>query len=231
MEDLEKVKAKIRALLNKKVENGCTEDEQEAAERMAAGWMAKHGIEKDQFDEGQPSKAKRGKFHSQEYTTHQIQLALAAGFLFGCTVLKGAKLGLEFIGRDENIEMAEETFFFLLSQVEKLYKQALPKGLSKSERAEYRRSFKNACAIRVVNRAKKLVEDLKNAEATAQALTGSTALVVKGYFEKLEAENQGVLAELKTKKGRASSVKFGSGSIDGRAAGDKVQLKHRELKS
>jgi hypothetical protein len=73
-----------------------------------------------------------------------------------------------------------------MRQVEGLYKSALPKGLDKSTRGEFRRTFKEACALRVKERAEKLMREMKQNNDNA---TGHNALVVTGYFDQLSAEN------------------------------------------
>jgi hypothetical protein len=230
MSTAEDIKRKIKALLNKTIENGCTEDEAESAMRMAMGLMARHGIEQSQLG-GETPKAKRGTRQTQAFRKHQTMLAMAAASLYGCKVVlyDRGKSGLEFIGRPENIDAAETTFFFLLSQVEHLYKVNLPRGLTQKLRAEYRASFKENCAYRVHQRAAELMRKVQNDAATAQATTGSTALVVQDHFKTLLTEADQILKEMGTRVLKPLSIKQGYGAGDGRTAGDKVQLR-RELR-
>lgn len=196
--DTDKLIGKLRKLLNMTVENGCTEDEQESAMRMAAGFAARAGIE-DQLErlkaearEGtaQPKKKIKEKTFTQEFKIHQLLCAQAAGMLYGCKTYSYAngKGGIFFVGREENVESAEMTMFWLMRQVELLYKENLPKGMTQSARAEYRRTFKAACAHTVFKRAEELVYSMKYREEFAQESTGSTALAVLGYFEQLDKE-------------------------------------------
>lgn len=197
-EDLEKLRSRLRKLLNMTVENGCTEDEQESAMRMAAGLAARGGIESElealknaSPDTGPVKRKATRKGFTQEFKIHQLLAAQAAGLLYGCELYSygGGKRGIFFIGREENIEAAEMTMFWLMRQVELLYKQSLPRGMTQSARAEYRRTFKAACAHRVYERARDLMWDMKMNEASAQQATGQNALVVQGYFKTLEQEN------------------------------------------
>lgn len=193
----EKLKDKIRKLLNMTVENGCTEDEQESAMRMAAGLAARSGIELEALRAKDTTAAQRKaikKTVNQEFKLHQTLAAQAAAELYGCDLFlydKGRQ-GLLFVGREENIEMAEQTMFWLMRQVELLYKQSLPKGMTQKERAEFRKTFKAACAHRVMLRARDLMMDMRMNERSAQAATGQNALVVQGYFKTLAQENQDV---------------------------------------
>lgn len=191
---IEKLKEKIRKLMNMTVENGCTEDEQESAMRMAAGLAARGGIELESIRQKDATAAQRKAIRKavhQEFKIHQVFSAQAAAALYGCDLFlySGGKGGLLFIGRDENIEMAEQTMFWLMRQVELLYKQYLPRGMTQSARAEYRKTFKAACAQRVYHRAVDLMHQMKNNEQAAREATGQNALVVKGYFEQLQQEN------------------------------------------
>lgn len=195
-EELAKLREKMKKLLNMTVENGCTEDEQESAMRMAAGLAARAGIEselesiKNSNNASAPKRAIKTKRVSQEFKIHQILAAQAAAELYGVRLYTygGGKHGLEFLGREENCEMAEQTMFWLMRQVELLYKQNLPRGLSQSVRAEFRKTFKAACAHRVYERARNLMWDMKMNEQSAKAATGQNALVVQGYFKQLETE-------------------------------------------
>lgn len=193
----DKLKDKIRKLLNMTVENGCTEDEQESAMRMAAGLAARSGIELEALRAKGTSEAVRKaikKAVSQEFKIHQVLAAQAAAQLYGCELYtyNNGKDGILFVGREENIEMAEQTMFWLMRQVELLYKQSLPKGMTQRARAEFRKTFKAACAHRVHQRATELMYQMRNDERAAQSATGQNALVVQGYFEKLHRENLAV---------------------------------------
>ena len=210
-EDIEKAKAKISKLLNMTVENGCTEDEQESAMRMAAGLATRLGIDLEAQRQKEPTAAQRKavrKAFSQEFKVHQVLAFQAAGVLYGCKLFtySGGKGGLFFIGREENIEMAEQTAFWLMRQVELLYKQHLPRGLTQSVRAQYRKTFKAACAQRVYERAKTLMREMRYSDQGAQAATGQNALVVQGYFEQLERENAAYFEPSPEEKARRDAM-------------------------
>lgn len=195
--EIVKLREKLKKLMNMTVENGCTEDEQESAMRMAAGLAARAGIESEleslRTTGSQPATGKAiKKTVRQEFKIHQVLAAQAAAELYGCDLFlydKG-RGGLLFVGREENVESAETTMFWLMRQVELLYKQNLPRGLTQSARAEYRKTFKAACAHRVWDRARDLMMEMRSNERAAQAATGQNALVVQGYFKQLHLENQ-----------------------------------------
>lgn len=231
----DQIRNKIRALLNKTIENGCTEDEQDAAMRMAAAMMAKHGIDQSSLG-GKAATAGRGQRINQNYQNYQLILAMAAATLYGCKTImysgSGKTSGLEFVGREDNIDASENTFFWLLRQVEHLYKSALSarSGMTQKQRGEYRRTFKDNCAARVNQRVNVLIEEMSRSESAASA-TGSTALVVRSHFETLRREAEEVIDLVCGKRrGKMINVRQGSGSSDGFRAGDRVQLR-REVAS
>lgn len=165
--------------------------------RMAAGLAARAGIELESIRQADPSAAQRKaikKTINQEFKVHQTLAAQAAAELYGCDLFlyDGGRQGLLFVGREENVESAEMTMFWLMRQVELLYKQNLPRGMTQSARAEYRKTFKAACAHRILMRARELMFEMRSNERAAQAATGQNALVVQGYFKTLSQENQDV---------------------------------------
>lgn len=254
-DEIAKQKAKLSKLLNMTVENGCTEDEQESAMRMAAGIAARIGISLDSVAPAGQTEAQRKairKAMNQEFKIHQVLAAQAAAVLYGCEVYtySGGKNGLFFIGREENVALTEQTMFWLMRQVELLYKQSLPKGMTQSARAEFRRTFKAACAHRVYQRAQQLMFKMRTDQAAAQEATGSNALVVQGYFDTLRKENEqywlgtpeqqaareaankryaererAINKAAKRKGPRARTLPMGNGSNAGFAAGDRVKLR------
>lgn len=229
------IQAKLAKLLAMTKANGASDDEAETAMRLAAGLAAKHGI--DLRSIAAPSDKRKAKLKwSVGLKPHQELAASAAAILCGvqCNVYTGGSIG--FVGRDENIEMAETLMFWLFEQIEGLYKEALPRGLSVKARADYRRSFKQACALRVRERAKAIIDEMKSDDAKARLATGSNALVVLGHFETLKSEVdeywQGIRdamtpaqrAKVDAHKPRSRHISMGSGSRMGYAAGDRVQL-------
>lgn len=194
MEEDPKIKAakeRISKLMNMTTENGCTEDEANSAMQMAAGLAARLGINMDACrPAGSPKPKIVPKKSYKELKIHQALCGEAAAYLYGCEYEAEnlGKYGHSFLGREENVELAEMTMLWLIRQVELLYKAHLPRGLTQKARAEFRRSFKEACAERVRDRARQLVREMKHNDASAVAATGSNALVVRNHFKTLEDE-------------------------------------------
>jgi hypothetical protein len=228
---MDPIKQKIVKLLNLANDKGASEDEAATAMRMAMGLMAKHGIEQSQLGNGlTPPRAKLGTFIRDKFKPYQVTLASAAATLYGCRIVcfgKGGCAGIQFVGRPDNIEAAEMTSLWLARQVEAIYKASLPKGLDKRTRAEYRATFKDACANRVSSRALRLMLDLTHNQANALGATGQNALVVQGYFDQCFKEaDEAMRAEFPNiKEGAERKFKYGIGTAAGREAGDRVQLR------
>lgn len=192
-EEIRKARERISKLLNMTVERGATEDEQANAMRLAAGIATRLGIDLAQIQAATGEKPKpkiAQKYTSMAMKPYEAFCAEAAGVLYGviCVAPNLGKNGFYYTGREENIELAQQTMLWLVRQVELLYKQNLPRGLSKRDRADFRNSFKDMCARRVLQRAYDLVRNMKTQDQAAQEATGRNALVVAGYFDGLRRE-------------------------------------------
>lgn len=218
------IKSKIQKLLTLANDKGASEDEAATAMRMAMGLMMKHGIEQKDLG-GDVPRAKRGSHLKATFQKYQIILAMAAADLYGCRVLfyNGGKEGLLFVGRQDNIDASEQMLIWLTQQVERLYKTDLRRGMTQRERGEFRKTFKWACASRVAVRVSQLVKEMQQSDASAKEATGSNALVVLGHYRTLLDEAEQAIGDVRK---RAITGHYGSGSNQGHAAGDKVQLRH-----
>lgn len=214
---------KVKKLLMMTTENGASEEEMATAMRLAAGLMMRHNITQAELGVT-PEQAKRGDKISAKFEKWQVVLANAAGHLYACRVIfyDNGKGGLLFAGRPENIDAAQATMFYLLTQVETLYKKNLTAGLTQKARGEYRKTFKFACALRVEQRAVRMMEELQSNDAAALQATTHKALVVRGQMLILQDEADQLVSGTKKKQ---LSQKAGSGTLDGQRAGDQVKLR------
>lgn len=228
----ERIAAKIKAMLAKAAEgSGATEEEAASALQMATALMMKYGISQQDVADVDRETVTRGAWSDREFLKWHLYTAEAAGYLYTCktVIAPGKKKAVQFVGLPSNIEAAEITFLWINQQVEKLYKDHLPPGLPQATRAELRKTFKLACAIRVRSRAWDIVKAMANDNAVALEYTGSTALVVKSHQEQQLADIQGFFDILFKKgdlrKGVATrSSKTGIGTSLGFRAGDQVRL-------
>lgn len=224
----DRIISKIRAMLAKASEgSGATEDEAATALAMAMAMMAKHGIERSQLEDAEDDeKPEQGQWSNAEFLKWHLYTAQAASYLYHCKVVQmsGRKRAIRFVGKPSYIQACEMTFAWINQQVERLYKEALPPGLDKATRAELRRTFKMACALRVRSRAWSIMQAMANDDALAIEMTGSTALVVKTHMEKEKEQLEAFYKELDYRPAIQRSSKVGVGTSLGFKAGDRVQL-------
>lgn len=180
---------KIRALFTK-ARGTDNPHEADAFYAKAHELMVKYNIEEDTL--GAKSDLVKG---SARYGDDKWEWVLTAAVakLIGVTVLKHPATGCRYFGgRATNVEMAEELYSHYLLQIQKYYKLALPKGLSKASRGVFRRNFREGaceviwarvCEIIAAN-ARALIVSPLQLEAEAFELTGqpkpqSKDLVIK----------------------------------------------------
>lgn len=202
--------------------SGATESEAMTAAQFASALMLKHNIDV-QLDSDEEEGSIKGAIRPGYDEPWHVECGAAAGFLYYCKPLFWRRTGhVQFVGRKDNIEACEMTMKMFASEVERLYKLNLPKGMSKIDRANFRSTFKMACAMRIAARCWAIMQTLRNDDAKAIAATGSTALVVVQTIDALLAEADALMGEVKTMVVRPK--KQGLGTALGRKAGDTVQL-------
>lgn len=218
---------KIRAILATAADERGNDNERANAERLASMLMMRHGISADEL--GEKPTVGEGALFDISYKWYRF-VASAAGLLYGVKPFYqtgGEVLRCRFVGRQDNIDAAQDTLAFYLLQVEMLYKAHLPKGLSKKERADYRKTFKEQCAARVYTRVHAIVQEQTKAAAPT---SDSTALVVIAHREQLDNEaDEFIKAKADVKPMRAVTVanKSYTAAQDGRRAGDTVDLNRK----
>lgn len=203
--------------------NNSSEAESARAMEMASNLMAKHGIEQDQLKE--KSIIVDGD-HSPLDVEYYRYTGQAAQYLSGAEffLYLGSAPTFNFVGRSANVEFAQLLMAHINLQIEALYKQALPKGLTQRERAKFRKDFKIVAARRVNQRAREILE-------TQVAASSSTALVL--HKDALKNEVHEYLAQ---KGVQVRSVKAKARSFDSRAhsagilAGNQVELNSKVSK-
>jgi len=224
----EEIKAKLIKLLNVTTDRGASEAEAATAMSMATRLMIAHGISQDELRQS-AFVAGRSEQTQLDHDWQEL-CAGAAGELMGCvTIISTNRMtkdrGFYFVGRPENHKAAGDLFNYLADQVERFYKINLVPGMTQSARANFRRTFKFACASRVRHRAAQLVQEMKRGELKVSE--GSTALVVQGHFDKLRDEADEFLKNTvkldKPKKARPRAG--GIGTNAGLMAGNSVNLR------
>lgn len=219
---------RVRKLLNvADPRSGATEAEMATALAMAQALMMKHNIEQSELvetPEGCVVAYVKGDI-SELYHEFAAQAASHMNMvkLFRSPALES----FGFIGRKSNCDATAIMYQYIVSRVETLYKQNLPKGLTKRARADFRRSFKQACAGRVLRRAMEIMErQQREGVAASQGYAGSTALVVQSTVkQRLEEAQEHMEKEFPNMRvSRAKKVSVGLGTILGHQAGDQIEL-------
>lgn len=226
------IKDKIRKLLAL-AEGQANENESARAMEIASRLMMEHGISAEDA-KGSAKKvftAGKGNEFDLAYDWY-IRAAQAVGILFGCKVVTRKTAGAKdsdavayFVGRAANVESAEETFAFVILQVEQFYRAALPKGMTKQERSQYRKTFKKACALRILERCQMIEADQKRQNPG----TGSTALVISEHRDVLANEIAAYFAEqgVRYTKSRPDRLSHAGAAAAGRVAGSSVDLNRK----
>jgi cytosine/adenosine deaminase-related metal-dependent hydrolase len=204
---------KIRKLLNLARDKSASEGEAATAMRLAMELMARHGIEEADLVQREIDWGSRKEADAKwkEVT------AWASASLYGCrAVFERTSEVFVFVGREDNRLASEMTYDFLCEQIERWYKTYLPPGMSKRDRAQFRRGFKVACALRVYDR----VDDMMKPQATGSALVLHIDSITKEVDDFLEAQGG-------TKTvGKAVTIKNANeGHLLGAIAGDQIQLR------
>lgn len=218
---------KIRALLNTANDVRGNDNERANAERIASMLMMRHGIAKDEL--GEKATVIDGNKFEIAYKWYRFA-ASAAADLYGVKpfyTTGGPVLLCRFIGRPENIEAAQDTLAFYLLQVEALYKAHLPKGLSKKERSDYRKTFKDQCAYRIYQRVEAIVAEQTQAH---EGVSHATALVVIEHREQLKIEADDHISKMsgvRQMKAISVSAKSSNAYHAGRKAGDTIDLNRK----
>ena len=206
--------------------SGATEGEAMSAAALASALMLKHNIDVQLDDDKDEPTAQRGESLGGYDEPWHIECSGGAGYLYSCRPLIQRRMGnIAFVGRPDNINAAEMTLKFFVDETERLYKLNLPKGLSKLDRANFRATFKMACARRIAARCWAIMETLRQDDAKAIEATGSRALVIVQSIDAMLAEADAMLGD--AKKLPVRKMRFGLGTDAGRAAGDKVELQKK----
>lgn len=217
---------KIKKLMALATNSGATESEATTALEMASALMMKHNIDNSDLIEKPDMGLKRVQFPDFDDNWHGW-VSSAVGQLNTVKPIYYGQGTFAFIGRVDSIECAALMFPWIVDQIEKLYKRDLPKGLTKSARANFRRTYKQGVAMRVCQRVNEIMQAMKTDDAKAQASTGTTALVVVQTIQQQLSEIEEWMAKnfggtIIKKKSRG--VRGGLGTSAGIRAGDQVQI-------
>jgi hypothetical protein len=223
MTDRNSIIEKIKALLAKTVENGCTEGEMLSALDKASALIDTHEITDAEL---QIAKDEAAMLHAEPpdlKDPHRIKWRLSYSVARFCGVKiyrGGGETGLRCIGTPSDIQFA----LWLLDSLAdfvfgELYAHLIGCLAPKSERQIIIRSFTAACCDRVSDRLLALVERSK----AARTSNGHELVIVKDAAIKAFMEEHGI--HLRTcSGGSAPSNVNAAAQAAGRAAGDRASF-------
>jgi hypothetical protein len=225
---MDNIVEKIRKMLALASNSGATEAEAAQALEMATFLMAKHNIDQDALVEKREGIVKKTASRTDFDDKWHAWIVSAVALLNACRGLDHSSGMFSFVGRESNVDAAMVMLPFIVDQIERLYKEGLPRGMSKAHRANYRRTFKQACAARVHLRATEIMQSLRTRDDVAMKATGSRALVVvQSIDQQLEEAREWMIENMPGVtfgQARKSKLAFGAGTAAGMSAGDKVQI-------
>ena len=210
------IQDKIRKLLALANDKGASEGEAANAMQMATALMMKYNI--THLSDPSPVNTDARK---REYDLWEAWLLTIVGKLNGCKAHMGRDW-MAFTGREENRLACWQMFEFIAEQIERLYKRDLPKGMTQSRRANFRRTYKQAAATRVYVRGEEILLALRTKD---NEISGCTALVVAQTFDQMMGEAEQYLESKGiTLRSKTSKTKVGFGTLAGMAAGEEVKI-------
>lgn len=216
----EKIIDRIKKLLRLAEDEGATEGEAAAALAKATELMTIYGIERaacaDRPGTIELVVGERSPLKKQWH----LRCAEAAGLLFNVRVLQYRSFGKSyaFVGREENVRVAELTTEYIIAQICTMLKQVQP--ADPDARTKFRKDF-NTAAMRCITRAYRITQEQRE-----KGVSGSTALVVVGYRDQCASEIEEWMKKqgVRETKQRVAPRKLTAGTIAGALAGDRVRL-------
>lgn len=207
---------KVRALFELGRNNPSEEEATQALE-MASRMMLKHSITQGDISKSISIKYGDRINKDRDYYTF---LSILVAKLYSTTTV-GNRSGFNFIGRPDILIACVDTFIFLAEQIEGLYKINLISGMTKSDRARFRKHFKRACTLRLLDRVEEIVK-----VQTDATTTGTDLVVIR---DKLDAEVSDFLEDqgIKTVNLSLRVDRLNEGARRGHIAGDHVNLHRR----
>lgn len=200
--------------------NNPNEHEADAALRRAAKMMAEHGVSEKDVNGSKIVLSDHINIDKMWKRT----LARAASDLYGTqTFWAYDRESFRFTGSFAHVDASRETYIWLVEQVEFLYKNFLPKGLSQSDRAHHRKQFKNACANRILVRVQVIMQSLEQ-----EAIPGTSLMVLPEVKQRKAEANDFLNEEMDAKTIKIKTVatvdRTSASAFVGTKAADSIEL-------
>ena len=193
--------------------NNPSEEEAATAFNMARRLMLKHNIAEADLGHKSSVEYHRGQSIDRDYFK---LLASGISQLIPVAAVITHDQHIKWAGTSVNAQIANDLLTFWADQVEALYKIHLPRGLSKTARAQYRKDFKRNCAIGIIHRAR----EIKKTQISEES---GTALVV--VEDQLMGEVEAFLSKQNIRLTKPLKIRSSTmGAIHGRIAAKSVNL-------
>lgn len=212
------VAEKIKKLLAKSRDAGCSEAEAEMCARKARELMDEHGVSEESVREradGAGTQEHRPKY----FDPWRRDIANNCAKFYGCLVVFSAdRKSCQIVGRESSRSVAIDMMEFLDATVLKLAKEYRKSvGGARAEQL----NFERACGTRVAYRLNQLWR-AATGEKTDGAESGGTSLVLVDELAQARALVD-AMGNVRSRK-MAESKQVGAAAVAGRAAGDRVGL-------
>jgi hypothetical protein len=194
MADRNSIIEKIKSLLSKTTENGCTEEEALASLAKARAWIDTHEITSDEL---QLSREEKAILHDESEAdardTHKIKWQLARGVGDYCNVRiyrDSSKAGLTFVGFKSDIDFATWLLDHLSDFVHAVLFEHMLDCLAPDgkERKEVIRGFVVGCTERITSRLIAMCDQSN----TARTTNGKALVVIKDHAIKDFMKAEGI---------------------------------------
>jgi hypothetical protein len=213
----DKIAARIRALLAKTVENGCTEDEAVSAAAKAAEMLARYNLTVDEVHLRETPFAKHAEQHDDEVGSRLWKVADGIAYMTGCrywSSAPGFRTEVTFFGFAHEVEIAR----YLLDICARAMRQE-DRRLNRIHGLLVPRKRRMIILPFLDGMADRLRERIRALKPAAP--TGKGLVVLRGALIDAALADEGI--ETRDGRGRASRDLEGS-YVDGRLAADRVAL-------
>lgn len=212
-----KIRDRVRKLLAMAADEGASENEKAFALKRAEAMIEEHNIQIGEgWDESSTIEVIKGEYFVRGMQAkYHILVGSSIAMLYDCLHVNNKPLGAhQFWGMSHQVEAAEETFLWIVAQIDDLYRVALKAfsgQLTKSQRAELRASFKDGAATRVNHRICEILEKRSDSrDSRALVVVDAAAAVLEEMSKDL--------------KSIVPTVRSGFGTEAGYRAGDQVRI-------
>lgn len=195
--------------------NNPSEEEAAQAGAMARKLMLKHEI--DERDLGRTSNVDYNGETSIDRDYYRL-LASGVSYMIPAKAIVYRGTEIRWAATRVNAQIADQLIMFWAQQVEALYKLHLPRGMSKSARAQYRKDFKRNCAVGIIHRAR----EIKDQQIADEGEKGTALVVIE---DQMMVDIDDFLSRQNIGKGRGMKIRHHTvGASHGRQAAGSVQM-------